>query len=105
MTPEPPPSTVLPRADPSASRRTIRVRRPALSLLPRGQAGRDPGDASGGPPRTPDYWWGGDPFKTHFLNALKDSIESGKTPADELLDLYHGEWDGDLSRIYAEFSY
>ena len=45
------------------------------------------------------------PDETHFLNALKDSIESGKTPADELLDLYHGEWDGDLSRIYAEFSY
>ncbi len=45
------------------------------------------------------------PDETHFLNALKDTIESGKTPADELLDHYHGDWNGDLSRIYKEFSY
>ncbi len=45
------------------------------------------------------------PDETHFLNALKDSVESGQTPADELLALYHGEWAGDLSHIYAEFSY
>lgn len=45
------------------------------------------------------------PDETHFLNALKDSVESGKTPADELLDAYHGPWDKDLSRIYADFSY
>ncbi len=45
------------------------------------------------------------PDETHFLNALKDSIESGKVPADELLEKYHGEWDGDLSRIYADYSY
>ncbi|APE42583.1 glutamate--cysteine ligase [Sulfitobacter alexandrii] len=45
------------------------------------------------------------PDETHFLNALKDSVESGKTPADELLDAYHGPWGGDLSRIYADFSY
>ncbi len=45
------------------------------------------------------------PDETHFLNALKDSIESGKTPADELLEDYSGKWDGDLSRIYADYSY
>ncbi len=45
------------------------------------------------------------PDETHFLNALKESLESGKVPADELLDAYHGEWDGDLSRIYGQFSY
>ncbi|MBE1285729.1 MAG: glutamate--cysteine ligase [Rhodobacteraceae bacterium] len=45
------------------------------------------------------------PDETHFLNALKDSIENGKTPADELLDHYHGDWDGDLTRIYSEYSY
>ncbi len=45
------------------------------------------------------------PDETHFLNALKESIESGKTPADELLDRYNGEWGGDLSRIYQDFSY
>ncbi len=45
------------------------------------------------------------PDETHFLNALQDSVESGMTPADELLAKYHGEWQGDLSRIYAEYSY
>jgi glutamate--cysteine ligase len=45
------------------------------------------------------------PDETHFLNALRDSIESGQTPADELLARYHGDWNGDLSRIYGEYSY
>ncbi|WP_380054901.1 glutamate--cysteine ligase [Falsihalocynthiibacter sp. SS001] len=45
------------------------------------------------------------PDETHFLNALKESVESGRTPADELLEKYHGEWNGDLSRIYEEYSY
>ncbi|MCK0169141.1 glutamate--cysteine ligase [Jannaschia sp. S6380] len=45
------------------------------------------------------------PDETHFLNALRESVETGKVPADELLDDYHGPWDGDLTRIYAERSY
>ena len=45
------------------------------------------------------------PDETHFLNALKESIQTGKTPADELIDCYNGEWQGDLSWIYSEFSY
>ena len=45
------------------------------------------------------------PDETHFLNTLRESVETGKTPADELLEHYHGDWQGDLSRIYAEYSY
>ncbi|UWP92563.1 glutamate--cysteine ligase [Aliiroseovarius crassostreae] len=45
------------------------------------------------------------PDERHFLNALQDSVEEGKTPADELLEHYHGDWKGDLKRIYAEYSY
>jgi glutamate--cysteine ligase len=45
------------------------------------------------------------PDETHFLNALKDSVETGQVPADELLEKYRGEWAGDLSRIYGEYSY
>jgi len=45
------------------------------------------------------------PDETHFLNALKDSLESGKTPADELIEKYHTEWGGDLKRVYADYSY
>ena len=45
------------------------------------------------------------PNETHFLNALKDSVESGKVPSDELLEHYHGDWNGDLSKIYGAYSY
>ncbi|MBI6628559.1 glutamate--cysteine ligase [Pontibaca salina] len=45
------------------------------------------------------------PDETHFLNALKESVETGKTPADELLNRYAGDWNGDLTQIYAEYSY
>ena len=45
------------------------------------------------------------PDETHFLNALKESLETGQAPADELLERYHGEWGSDLSRIYDEYSY
>ncbi len=45
------------------------------------------------------------PDETHFLNALEESITTGKAPADELLDRYHGDWDGDIARVYGEYSY
>ncbi|MDO5613117.1 MAG: glutamate--cysteine ligase [Paracoccus sp. (in: a-proteobacteria)] len=45
------------------------------------------------------------PDETHFLNALRESVDSGQVPSDELLAKYHGEWAGDLSRIYAEYAY
>ncbi|WP_323766432.1 glutamate--cysteine ligase [Antarctobacter sp.] len=45
------------------------------------------------------------PNETHFLNALKESVESGKVPSDELLEHYNGDWNGDLSKIYAQYSY
>ena len=43
--------------------------------------------------------------ETHFLNALHESVETGQTPADELLAHYNGDWNGDLNRIFAEYSY
>jgi glutamate--cysteine ligase len=45
------------------------------------------------------------PDETHFLNALKDSIETGQVPADELLEKYNGEWAGDLGRVYDDYAY
>ncbi|MCX7558779.1 glutamate--cysteine ligase [Sulfitobacter sp. F26204] len=45
------------------------------------------------------------PDETHFLNALKESVETGKVPADELLDDYYGKWNGDLKQIYKDYSY
>jgi glutamate--cysteine ligase len=40
-----------------------------------------------------------------FLDPLRDVLASGKTPAERLLDRYHGEWKGDISLIYAEESF
>ncbi len=40
--------------------------------------------------------------ETGYLAPLDDIVASGKVPAQRLLDLYHGEWRGDLSRIYEE---
>ncbi|CTQ33699.1 glutamate--cysteine ligase [Jannaschia rubra] len=45
------------------------------------------------------------PDETHFLNALKESVETGRTLSDELLEEYHGPWGGDLTRIYGDHSY
>ncbi len=43
--------------------------------------------------------------ETHFLDALKETVETGRTPADELLERFHGDWNGDLTRIYADYCY
>jgi len=40
-----------------------------------------------------------------FLDPLRDVVATGMTPADRLLAKYHGEWQGDLSQIYEEFSF
>ena len=40
-----------------------------------------------------------------FLEPLHEVIASGMTPADRLLEKYHGEWAGDVSRIYKEMSF
>ena len=43
--------------------------------------------------------------ETGFLDPLNEIVGTGKTPAERLLDLYRGEWQGDLSRVYSEFSF
>jgi len=43
--------------------------------------------------------------ETGFLDPLREVVRSGKVPAQVLLDRYHGEWAGDLSRVYAEASF
>jgi glutamate--cysteine ligase len=45
------------------------------------------------------------PDETHFLGALQEIVATGQTPADELLAKFHGEWRGDLSHLYTEYSY
>ncbi|MAM62123.1 glutamate--cysteine ligase [Maritimibacter sp. UBA3975] len=45
------------------------------------------------------------PDERHFLNTLEDSVEENRTPADELLEHFHGDWNGDLSKVYGAYSY
>ena len=40
-----------------------------------------------------------------FLDPLREVVASGMTPADRLLERYHGKWDGDVSRVYEEESF
>jgi glutamate--cysteine ligase len=35
-----------------------------------------------------------------FLNPVAEVAESGVTPAERLLELYHGPWAGDASRVF-----
>jgi glutamate--cysteine ligase len=40
-----------------------------------------------------------------FIDPLREIVASGKTTAEHLLGLYHGEWEGDIRRIYDEMSF
>lgn len=43
--------------------------------------------------------------ETGFLDPLREILAARRTPADWLLDRFHGAWDGDISRIYEEESF
>ncbi|WEK47521.1 MAG: glutamate--cysteine ligase [Candidatus Andeanibacterium colombiense] len=40
--------------------------------------------------------------ETGFLAPLDEIVESGIVPAQRLLDLYNGPWNGDITRVYEE---
>ncbi|WP_454598912.1 glutamate--cysteine ligase [Qipengyuania sp. SM2507] len=40
--------------------------------------------------------------ETGFLETLDEIVASGKVPAQRLLDLYHGSWNGDVSQVYKQ---
>lgn len=44
---------------------------------------------------------GGD-NESGFLAPLDEIVSSGKVPAQRLLDKFHGEWGGDIRRVYEE---
>ncbi len=43
--------------------------------------------------------------ETGFLEPLREIVRAGKVPAERLLDLYHGAWGGDVSRVYRAASF
>lgn len=40
-----------------------------------------------------------------FLDPLREIVASGKSPAERLLERYHGAWGGDVTKVYAEESF
>jgi glutamate--cysteine ligase len=41
----------------------------------------------------------------HFLNAVESVVEDGRSPAEEMLDKYHGAWGGIVDKVFEEYSY
>src|ERR671911_207068 len=50
--------------------------------------------------RAEEDWFGQD--ERQFLTALRGIAESGRTPAEEKLELFHGRWRGSVDPIFAE---
>jgi len=40
-----------------------------------------------------------------YISELEDIADSGVTPAERLLELYYGDWQGDVTRVYRDFAY
>jgi len=93
-------------------REKLRHEVPRLALeavTPDGASMRDFADqvldiAAGGLTRRARLNSGGD-NEGGFLDPLREVVATGMTPADRLLHKYEHEWDGDVSRIYEEFSF
>ena len=46
-----------------------------------------------------------DQDETHYLSAVKQVVDSGRTPAEELLEAFHGPWQGRFEPLYRDYSY
>jgi len=43
--------------------------------------------------------------ETTYLKPLEEIAERGRTPAEELLDKFHGPWGGSVDPVYQEYAY
>ena len=43
--------------------------------------------------------------ETHFLDEIKEVVYSKRTAADKLIELYHNDWCGDISKVFDQHSY
>ena len=46
-----------------------------------------------------------DPDERSYLTVLNEIVESGRTPAEELLEAYHGRWGGSVDPAFSELAY
>ncbi|MFD2181295.1 glutamate--cysteine ligase [Rhodoplanes azumiensis] len=75
-----------------AGRTLLDLARETLGLARAGLARRDKQD-----------WMGRD--ETRFLAPLEDIVARGRTPAEELLEKFHGAWGGSVDPVFAEYAY
>ena len=77
----------------SVGKGTMRdLAREVLFIAEAGLSRRDERDSSGSD-------------ETHFLNTLLQTVESGVTPAEELLEAYNGRLNKNVSAIFDEYAY
>jgi len=43
--------------------------------------------------------------ETGYLGALFEIVETGRTPAEEMLEKYNAPWQGDVNRLFEEYAY
>ncbi|NNE23043.1 MAG: glutamate--cysteine ligase [Rhizobiales bacterium] len=43
--------------------------------------------------------------EAQFLDVLDEIVDSGESSADQLLKLYEGSWNGDISRVFRDFAF
>jgi len=43
--------------------------------------------------------------ESHFLDVLQEIVDTGLTPADRKLALFHGAWKGSIDPVFKQFAY
>lgn len=43
--------------------------------------------------------------ETRYLQPIQDCVARGRTPAEELLEKFHGPWNGSVEPVYKEYAY
>jgi glutamate--cysteine ligase len=43
--------------------------------------------------------------EAHYLEPLEDIVQRGRTPAEDLLEKFHGPWGGVVDPVYREYAY
>ena len=43
--------------------------------------------------------------ETHYIDPLDAIVESGQTPAEGLLEAYHGYWNGNIDALFTDCMY
>ncbi len=74
------------------SRTVLELAKECMALAQRGLARRDRVDATGCD-------------ETRYLDPLRDYVERGITPAEELLQKFHGPWKESVEPAFAEYAY